>query len=126
MSKVYDMLESKLMENIQFRAPQKFQDAGLWKNQTLGTYMVQEDSAKLVVLETVNDVAKHFEIQLAGHELVNLQQQIKLTETTAHVLSKMFATMHGGKKCPPGTYPDLETVQLPNGDQVTEWVCRKL
>jgi len=123
MSKVYDMLESSLKENIQVRTPETFQNAG-WKSQTLGSYMAEEDNAKAVVLETVNSVAKYFDLQLAGRKLAMLQDQIKLSATPENLLSKMFATMHGGKKCPPGTYPELETVQLPNGDQVTEWVCR--
>lgn len=125
MSTVYNMLESRLRENIRMRAPSRFQ-AVQWKNQTLGSYMNNEDSAKIAVLEAVHSVASHFELQLGGPDLAMLQSEITLNMTSAKILDKMFATMHGGKKCPPGTYPELETVQLPNGDQVTKWVCRKL
>lgn len=125
MSIVYDMLESTLRENIQMRTPDTFQIVE-WKSRTFGSYVAEEDAAKVVVLEAVHSVANHFDLQLAGRELAELQGQITLAMTPEGILSKMFVTMHGGKKCPPGTYPDLETVQLPNGDQITEWVCRKL
>ena len=124
MGLVYDMLESTLRENIQMRTPDTFQVVE-WKSQTLGSYVAEEDAAKVAVLEAVHSVANHFDLLLAGREMAKLQGQVTLAMTPERILSKMVRAMHGGKECPPGTYPDLETVQLPNGDQVTEWVCRK-
>jgi hypothetical protein len=125
MSIVYEMLESTLRENIQMRTPDTFQIVE-WKSRTLGSYVAEEDTAKVVVLEAVHSVANHFDLQLAGRELVILQGQITLATTPEGILSKMFEAMHGGKKCPPGTYANLEYRQDENGNTITEWICRPL